>query len=174
MSALFKEQLIKEYKSSHINKYLKGLIDTVIAVDPDYFVTFTFANPKISERAAIKTLTTWLKWVNRSIFGRRSKERLEIFPFIERNGSDGIHFHLMVKSPLVSKNINIYEIFKTKWLKLKGTGHSTFRNRDTDTGESKWFKTITDVPKLVEYVNKEATEQRMNNLVIECLNYKHQ
>jgi hypothetical protein len=173
MGALFKEQLIKEYQHSHINQYLKGLIDTVITVDPDYFVTLTFSNPKISERAAINTLTTWLKFINRSIFGRRSKERLEIFPFMERNGSDGLHFHLMVKSPSVTKDINIYEIFKTKWLRLKGTGHSTFKSRDPDTGEPKWFKTITDVPKLVEYVNKEATEQRMDNLVIECLNYKH-
>jgi len=173
MGALFKERLVKEYYQSHKATYIRDLTDLVISVKPEYFVTFTFTNPKVSERIAISTLSAWLKFVNRSIFGRRSTERLEVFPFMERNGSDGIHFHLMVKSPLVSKDINIYEIFKSKWLKLKATGHSTFRNRDPDTGELKWFKTIIDHSGLVKYVNKEAVEQRMDNLVVECLNYKH-
>lgn len=173
MGALFKKRLKLEYYQSHKATYIRDLTSLVISVKPDYFVTLTFANPKVSEQVAINTLITWLKWVNCSIFGRRSKERLEIFPFMERNGCDGIHFHLMVKSPLVNKNINIYETFKIKWLKLKGTGHSTFRNRDPETGELKWFKTITDFPKLIKYVNKEAKEQRMDNLVVECLNYKY-
>jgi hypothetical protein len=171
MGALFKERLDKKYYQSHNATYIRDLTDLVLSVKPDYFVTFTFANPNVSEHVAINTLSTWLKWVNRSIFGRRSKERLVIFPFMERNGSDGIHFHLMVKLPLVSKNINMYDIFKKKWLNLKGAGRSTFRNREPDTGEFKWFKSITDHSGLVEYVNKEAREQRMDNLVVECWHY---
>lgn len=172
MSQLFKEKLNHDHFYSRSALYKRDLTNLVIAVQPDLFVTLTLSNTKISEQTAINTLTTWLKWVNRGIFGRRSKERLEIFPFMERNKSDGIHFHLMVKIPSSTKKIKLYNIFKAKWLKLKGSGHSSFRNYDVETGEMKWFRSITDHAGLVEYVNKEAQEERMDNLIVQCLNYK--
>lgn len=171
MDQLFKEQLKRDYFYSRSALYKRDLTKLIISVQPDLFVTLTLSNPKTSEQTAINMLATWLKWVNRGIFGRRSKGRLEIFPFMERNKSDGIHFHLMVKIPSGSNKIELYYIFKAKWLKLKGSGHSSFSNKDTQTGEFEWYQTITSYPALVEYVNKEAKEQRMDNLVVECLNY---
>jgi len=106
MGSLFKEQLIKEYQESRKAKYITDLTDLVLRVQPDYFVTLTFSNPDVKDIFAINNLKTWLKWINQDIFGKRSKERIEIFPFIERNHSDGIHFHLLVKEPFINKNIN--------------------------------------------------------------------
>lgn len=174
MGALFKERLEQEYYHSHKATYIRDLTDLVLSVKPEYFVTLTFRYSSVSKQVAINALVTWLKWVNRSIFGRRSKERLEIFPFMERNGSDGIHFHLMVKSPSIEKDINITDIFKEKWLKLDIAGSESFKNRDVDTGEPEWFKAITDTAGLIEYLNKEAIEQRMDSLVVECLSFNKQ
>jgi len=173
VGALFEKRLEQEYHQSHKAKYIRELTGLVSSVKPDKFVTLTLSNSKVSEGAAIKALSMWLKHVNRSVFGRRSKERLEIFPFIERNGSGGIHFHLAIKSPIITKDINIDEIFKIKWLNLDGAGHSSFRGHDLETGESSWFKTINDYAGLIRYLNKEAKQQRMDNLVIECMHYNN-
>ena len=65
----------------------------------DYFVTFTFRNPEISKESAEKALKLFIMRINRSLFGNRSKRKLIMFSFIEKNAFQGYHFHTFVKIP---------------------------------------------------------------------------
>lgn len=170
MDELFRKKLLEEYGKSHKAKYIRELTKIVLDSQPDYVVTLTFAYTNVSEWNARSKLSTWLKWVNQAIYGRRSKKRLTIFPFRESNSLYGLHYHIMVEDPNI-KNKDIRDIFKEKWLRLSGTGHSSFRDRDPITGELNWFKVIWDHSNLTKYLNKQAIEQRMNSLEIECTNY---
>ena len=171
MDELFREDLRKEYKQSHKAKYIDDLIKIITDSEPDFLVTLTFAYPDINEWIARAKLKTWLKWVNQYIYGRRSKERLVVFSFREYRGSYGLHYHLIIKDPNIQNKKDIADIFKRKWLKISGTGHSSFRDRDLITDEFKWFKKVWNYENLTEYLNKEAREQKMDNLEVECTNY---
>ncbi len=163
--------LDKELQTSRKSLYVKELKNWVGIIAPDFLVTLTFKNSSTTECYAVNTLKCWLRIVSQSIYGRRSKNKIVVIPFIERNSSNGIHFHLLIKKPVTQRNVNIKEILKSKWLKLNGAGYASFNAKPID-GIEQWFKPITDQSTLIDYLSKQATNQKLDTLLVELINTK--
>ena len=125
----------------------------------DYSVVLTFAQNDTSEAHAIGTLTECLKNTNRKIYNR-SNDKLTVFPFLERNSNDGIHFHLLINDPCRKNDLET--VLRKKWGDLTGTGYAAFR--------SDWFKPIDDLKGAAGYVTKQTYADN-DPLVAECLHY---
>lgn len=140
-------------------------IDMIKRVDPDYFITLTFAYD-ISNERAVDALKTCMWHVNKKVFGRSIKNesnRLKVLPFIETNAIDGVHLHLLVKEPNNVKDINLQKIFKEKWQAIVVHGFAAFK-------QDEWFKKIEDLDGVAKYVTKQTCGNN-KPLVVECLNY---
>ena len=171
MSALLLTNLEHERDTSQKSKYVNELKHWVSTISPDHLITLTFRNNSTGEKYAIDSLNHWLKMVNRSIYGRRSKKRMVVLPFIERNSNNGVHFHLMIRKPISERQVNVKDILKEKWLRLKGTGYATF-NAKSENGTEEWFKPITDQNVLVDYLSKQTDNQKQDSLLVELINTK--
>lgn len=169
MISQIEKLLDDELQSSRKSRYLNGLKSWVDKIEPDLLVTLTFKNSSTTENFATNTLKCWLKIVSQSIYGRYSKNKIVVIPFIERNSSNGIHFHLLIKEPVTQRKVNIKEIFKAKWLKLDGAGYASFKAKSSD-GNEQWFKPITDQNTLVEYLSKQTNNQQIDTLLVELIN----
>jgi len=166
-------ETLKQLRSQYLindtdfkNELIKlGCIDFIKQANPDYFVTLTFANA-VDKFYAVKTLSTCLHHINKQVFGRRSKKKLTIFPFIERDASGEFHFHLAIKNPTAKKKFDLKKIIKKKWRSMHGHGFATFK-------KDKWFQTINtkgELDNVANYIVKQ-TYGNNNPLVVECLNY---
>jgi hypothetical protein len=163
------KQLRSQYLINDVdfkNELIKlGCIDIVKQADPDYLVTLTFANA-VNEFHAVKTLSMCVHHINKQVFGKRSKKKMTIFPFIERDASGEFHFHLVIKKPAIKKNCDLKKIIKKKWRSMRGHGFATFR-------KDKWFQTINtegELDNVANYIVKQTYGDN-NPLVVECLNY---
>ena len=162
------KQLRSQYLINDVdfkNELIKlGCIDIVKQADPDYFVTLTFAND-VDKFYAVKTLSKCLHHINKQVFGRRSKNKLIVFPFIEKDASGKFHFHLAIKKPITDRNYDLEKIIKKKWRAMRSHGFATFK-------KDKWFQTIKNKDELdnvAHYIVKQTYSDN-NPLVVECLN----
>ena len=163
------KQLREQYLINNVdfkNELIKlKCIDIIKQANPDYFVTLTIANA-VNEFHAVKTLDVCIHHINKQVFGRRSKNKMTIFPFIERDASGEFHFHLAIKNPKAKKKFDLKKIIKKKWRSMHGHGFATFK-------KDKWFQTINtkgELDNVANYIVKQ-TYGNNNPLVVECLNY---
>jgi len=143
----------------HSERLRDGYIQMIMQHKLDYSIVLTFAQNDTSEAHAIGTLAECLKSANRKIYNR-ANNKLTVFPFLERNGNDGIHFHLLMKDPC--KKNDLETVLRKKWGSLTGTGYATFRDD--------WFKPIDDLRGAAGYVTKQTYADN-DPLVAECLHY---
>jgi hypothetical protein len=135
----YKQEEIKEGYSEIINK-----------ANPDYFVTLTFRNNDTSEQYALKTMDEFIKEVGRKIYGGSAPLNiLTVLVFLERNQSDGIHFHLLVKEPITKRNYNLKDVLKYRWLNMKHSGYANLNNKF-------WFQKIYELDGLAKYITKQT------------------
>lgn len=132
---------------NELQTYKNAAIQWCKVLDPDYFVTLTFFDSTVTDDFAHKSLGNFLRMVSRQVYGKRSKKKLKCFVFREKNHSDGIHYHLLVKQPETKSSEELKEIMKAKWIKTRGHGYAAFKN-----GE--WFKPIGNIEELAKYVTK--------------------
>jgi len=66
-----------------------------------WFLTLTFRDISISEFNARRALRVFVSIINKRLYGKRLNEqtRLKFVAVLERNSSDGIHFHLLIIEP---------------------------------------------------------------------------
>ena len=108
--------------------------------------------------------------VNKAYYGKgaiNKKNRLMVFPFLEKHGTNlGVHFHMLIKVNVLPKKNrgNVKEIFKEKWQKIYGHGFATLGKND------EWFEKINTLRGSAIYVTKQ-TRKDNDPLVVECLNY---
>jgi hypothetical protein len=138
--------------------YRKEVIKWCKELEPDYFITLTFINSTVTENFAHKSLDSYLRMVSRKIYGKRSDKKLKRIIFREKNHSDGIHYHLLVKQPETKSLDELKEIMKEKWIKIRGHGHAGFKN-----GE--WFKPVVNSEQLAGYVTKQIRPENNDFLV---------
>jgi hypothetical protein len=144
--------------SKQIIQYRNGLIDMCKKFSPDYFVTLTFYNQFISENQAHSSMKSYCAMAGRELFGKRSFKRLERLVFKERNSSDGIHYHLLLRKPTRVDEDTFKNVLSTKWKKIKGYGYSTMDNNE-------WFKPVEDINGLSEYLLKQFSQNNEDMFV---------
>jgi len=127
---------------------------------PDCSVVLTFAHNSTTEAHALRTLTACLKHVDRKIFNHNKNGKVSVFPFLERNHNDGIHFHLLMKEP--NKKNGLEVVLRENWMKMTGHGYAAFRED--------WFKPIDGLLDAAEYVTKQTYTDH-DPLVANCLHY---
>ena len=140
-------------------------IEIIKHVDPDYFLTLTFAY-NVSKEKAIDALRTCMWHVNKKVFGRGIKHknnRLKVLPFIEKNMINGVHLHLLVKQPDSKQDIDLQKVFRKKWQAIVVHGFAAFK-------QDEWFKKIEDLDGVAKYITKQ-TYGSNKPLVVECLSY---
>jgi len=135
-------------------------IQMIVENEPDYSVVLTFAHNSTTEAHALKTLTECLKHVDRKIYNHNKSGKVTVFPFLERNHNDGIHFHLLMKEP--GKKNDLETVLRKKWKKMNGHGYAAFRED--------WFKPIDELLGAAEYVTKQTYTDH-DPLVADCLHY---
>jgi hypothetical protein len=130
-----------------LQNYRNGIVQWCKDFEPDYFVTLTFAYSSVTENFAHKSLDNYLRMVSRQVYRKRSKDKLQRLVFKEKNYSDGIHYHLLVKQPETKSPEELKQIMKDKWIKTHGHGYAGFKNDE-------WFKPVGNLEELAGYVTK--------------------
>jgi hypothetical protein len=151
--------------AEQLRKYKNGIQELCEKFEPDYFVTLTFSNEKVSERYAQNSLKNYCAMVGREIFGRRSSKRLERLIFRERNGSKGIHYHLLLKKPRKMDQELFKKILSNKWKITRGYGYLTMDNNE-------WFKSVSNVAHLSQYLVKQLNQDVDDLLVADLCFYR--
>jgi len=154
----------------HCERLRSGYVQMIMKYKPEWIVTLTFEDPLTKEVNAIHKLEKLLRMVNKGLYGKgakNKKNRLMVFPFLERQGANlGVHFHMLIKVNVPPKKNrgDLKEIFKEKWQKIYGHGFSTLGKND------KWFEKINTLYGSAIYVTKQ-TRKDNDPLVVDCLNY---
>jgi len=78
---------MKNLVNKEVNKIKEGYLEMIKNLDPDYFVTLTFAYD-VNLFYAQQTMNKYLHHVNKAIYGR-NKEKLRCFSFIEEDSLKG-------------------------------------------------------------------------------------
>ena len=131
-------------------KIKEGYLEIIKEANPDYFVTLTFANNTTSEQYALNTMAEYIKDVERKIYPNGAPPKiLTVLVFLERNQSNGIHFHLLVKEPVTKCIYNLKDVFKYRWLNLDHSGYANFNNK-------LWFQEIYELDGIAKYITKQT------------------
>jgi hypothetical protein len=131
-------------------KIKEGYLEIIKKANPDYFVTLTFANNSTSEQYALTTMNEFIKQVGRKIYGGYAPLNiLTVLVFLERNQSNGIHFHLLVKEPVTKRNYNLKDILQSQWSSMKHSGYANFNNK-------LWFQQIHELDGIAKYITKQT------------------
>lgn len=142
-----------------------------IQIAPNWLVTLTFRSNEVSDHFARNTMANFLNRTNRDVFGRHSKERMYLMVVQEKNYSNGIHYHLLVRDPAEQTRRehakDLRGIFKKHWQKMPYNGYEAFTPRadssfkpvngdgSYEPNQEKWFEEIDDVGGVSEYVTKQ-------------------
>jgi hypothetical protein len=131
-------------------KLYKGHLEIIRKANPDYFVTLTFANNNTSEQYALNTMGEFIKRVEQRIYPKGAPPKiLIVLVFLERNQSNGIHFHLLIKEPVTTCNHNLKDVLQSKWLSLDHSGYANFNNKS-------WFQKIYELDGIAKYITKQT------------------
>jgi len=145
-------------------KLKEGYLGIIRKAKPDYFVTLTFANNNTSEQYALNTMNEYIKRIGQGIYGYKAPPKiLIVLVFLERNQSNGIHFHLLVKEPVTTRNHNLKDVLQSKWLKLDHAGYANFNNK-------LWFQKLYELDGIAKYITKQ-TYGNNNPFIAEHSNY---
>ena len=129
----------------------QSTVDWLGATDWKYFVTLTF-DKDISDNQANKELRVFLKRLNNSLYGRRSKRAIKVAPFKEHTKDDRPHFHLLLGCHESTKINDLMTLVFSTWDKSFVTSnYHLILNED-------WFQHIEQESKemVVRYCLKQA------------------
>jgi len=117
-----------------------------------FFVTLTFRYD-VTEEKAVAALKRFLKRLNRSVYGERSKRRLYIFAVQEYTKSDRIHFHLLFSGDTPKHDRNELRREMTRlWSQVPYASPLDY----LQVHREKWFQdVVTDG--VLDYVLKDLT-----------------
>jgi len=131
-------------------KIKEGYLEIIKEASPDYFVTLTFANNATSEHYALNTMDEYIKEIGQRVYGYKAPPKiLIVLVFLERNHSNGIHFHLLIKEPVTKRKYNLKDILKRRWIKLDHSGYANFNNK-------LWFQKIYELDGIAKYITKQT------------------
>lgn len=131
-------------------------------IDVKYFVTLHFRSTTNKNKAR-EVVKTFLKKLEVSLFGARSKKSIISVSFIEKNSYDeSFHVHILFGKPEFKKSANqedeIYEfkkLVKTTWLESDPT--TAIKELKLKSDSSLWFKEIDDRVNICNYLCKQIT-----------------
>lgn len=78
--------------------YRSGLNEYLTHYEWRYFITLTFSK-EVTESTADAMLDSFLRRLHSWVFGKKSKKRLALVPFLEQNYYDGLHLHILLEDP---------------------------------------------------------------------------
>lgn len=145
-----------------LQKYRNEVIQWCKYFAPDYFVTLTFANSTVTEKFAHASLKNYLCMVGRALYRKRSGKKLKRLIFKEKNHSDGIHYHLLIKQPETKSSEELEQIMREKWIKIRGHGYAGFK-------DGEWFKPVDAIEDLAGYVTKTIKPENDDFLVSDLI-----
>lgn len=137
-------------------RYRMGLAEYLKWDDWRYLVTLTFRTP-VTEQAADAMLDSFLKRLRNRVYGKKSKKKLNVVPFLEKNDYDGLHVHLLVED--ASKRSQREEarlLHKTVQYVWETTEGPVGRINVSCPDGASWFKDIDNTDGAVNYCLKQV------------------
>ena len=134
-------------------KIRQELIKWITGYKWKYFVTLTF-DKDLSEIKADKELRVFNKRLNNSLYGRRSKKKVQIAHFKEFTKDGRPHFHLLIGNTYSKKECALKTLIPSHWNKSFYTSDFFMAKND------KWFRLVDSMTQdeLVDYCTKTVIE----------------
>lgn len=129
--------------------YRARVITDMSSVDWDWFVTLTFAKEQTDYDKVSQMLRRLVDLISRDIYKRNKSRRLTHFTIIEIDRSGKYHAHMLVQQPK-DRDVELKELFRNHWQRISGTV-----TQKSDSTDSEWFKPVTDVNRLIDYLTKD-------------------
>lgn len=149
--------------------YRKGVVDWVIEVDWDYFLTLTFKHPVKDVVTASKAVEKFLNNLSSKAYGSRSNKRITAFSVLEKGSFDeSLHIHMLIKDPepfiLNSGRRDRFDLRDDvieSWLKAS----SYSGNPALTSANDEWCKRVGEIKSVAEYMTKQV-DPNLDNLIV--------
>lgn len=149
--------------------FRKEVVDWVIQMDWDYFLTLTFKHPVKDPVIASKAVEKFLNNLSSKAYGSRSNKRITAFSVLEKGYFDpSLHIHMLIKDPepyiLNSErreNFNLRNGVIESWLQASSySGNPALTAANDD-----WIKSIGEIKAVAEYMTKQI-DPNLDNLIV--------
>lgn len=142
-------------------KYTSDTIEWLDHINWDYFLTLTFQYPVKDTIIVTNAVERFNNRLSAKAFGKQSKKRVICFPVMERDGSESsYHVHMIIQDPTPHilndarrNRFNLRDAIIKSWIQSSSySGNPALSSKGDE-----WFKEITNLPGLVEYMTKQLS-----------------